>query len=283
MYKWLKSILPTLRPGDKLAKSWVSQQWPELIAAYPFLRLLDPTEQFRLEALALQFLEQKEFHGAHGLVVTDTMALTIAAQACLVVLNIAPERQALAWYDDFVGIVVHPAEMLARREVVDETGVVHYYKEALSGEAMQGGPITLNWQDISNAGQTAVQGMNLVIHEFAHKIDMRSGQADGCPPLPNGFMGAATEKQARQIWQASMQSAYGSFREQAILAERFGQPAPWLDAYGASSPAEFFAVACEAYFVNRDRFTQEFQALMPMFDDFFVRTQKAQNQKGAKR
>ncbi len=271
MYQWLTSIMPSLRLAGKPAKKWVSGQWPELIVAYPFLSLPDPADQLRLQALSLQFLAQKEFHGAHGLVVTDLMALTIASQACIVVLNIAPESQALVWYDDFVGIVVHPAEMLARREVVDETGVVHFYKEALSGEAMQSGPVTLNWADVSNARQAAARGMNLVIHEFAHKLDMRTGFADGCPPLPNGFRGATTEKQGRQIWQAAMQFAYTSFREQAILAERFGQPAPWLDAYAASSPAEFFAVACEAYFVNRERFSHEFPALKPMFDDFFVR------------
>jgi Mlc titration factor MtfA (ptsG expression regulator) len=66
-----------------------------------------------------------------------------------------------------------------------------------------------------------------------------------------------------------MQAAYDAFREQVTIAERFGGQAPWLDAYGATAPAEFFAVACEAYFVNRTRFTEDFAALTLLFDQFF--------------
>ncbi len=271
MYKWFQSIRLPLRSTGENARRLVAGHWRNLIADCPFLAPPEEADQLRLETLSVEFLAQKEFHGAQGLVVTDAMAVAIAAQACLVVLNMGTARQALTWYDDFVGIVVHPGEMLAPREVVDEAGVVHRYKEALAGEAMHRGPITLNWRDVSNAGQTSAQGMNLVVHEFAHKIDMRSGSADGCPPLPNGFMGAVTEKQAHQIWLASMQSAFVSFRERVILADRFGQPPVWLDSYGATSLAEFFAVACEAYFVNRTRFAMEFPALMPIFDAFFLR------------
>ena len=101
----------------------------------------------------------------------------------------------------------------------------------------------------------------MVIHEFIHKIDMRDGQADGCPPLPSGAR--------RRVWIDTMESAYQSFRESVTLAERFSGEAPWLDSYGAQSIAEFFAVACEAYFVNRARFDQDFPALSILFDSFF--------------
>ena len=167
----------------------------------------------------------------------------------------------LGYYDDFKGIVVHPGAMLARRETMDDSGVVHRYSEVLLGEAMDRGPVTLSWQDVAAAGESASQGYNVVVHEFIHKIDMRDGAANGCPPLPS--------RTARETWQAVMKPAYDDFREQVAMAERFGGEPPWLDAYGATSPAEFFAVTCEAYFVNRERFTRDFAALTVLFDRFF--------------
>lgn len=243
--------------------------WLATLGRYPFLAQRPMDQQARLRAMAGLFLTQKEFHGAQGLAITDDMAVAIAAQACLPILNWGTPRQALAWYGDFVGIVVHPDTMLARRERMDESGVVHHYAEPLAGEAMDGGPVTLNWKDVANAGTQSEQGMNLVIHEFAHKIDMRSGQADGCPPLPAGFLGLPGAAAARRHWLGVIRPAFEGFREAVILAERFGQPAPWLDGYAATSQEEFFAVACEAYFVNRSRFGQEFEALATMLDAYF--------------
>ncbi len=231
--------------------------WEATLRAYPFLHERPAAERERLRALCGAFLAHKEFHGAGGLAITDAIAVAIAAQAVLPVLHLG-----LGWYDDFVGIVVHPAEVVARREVTDDAGLVHDYDEVLAGEAMDRGPVMVNWEDVARAGDTAESGYNVVIHEFIHKIDMRDGAADGCPPLPS--------KQARQRWLAVLQPQYEQFREQVIVAERFGGDAPWLDPYGATSIDEFFAVACEAYFVNRARFGAEFPALVALFDGFFV-------------
>jgi hypothetical protein len=232
--------------------------WQHTLAHYPFLAQRPAAEQLQLRALASRFLAQKEFSGAHDLIVTDEMAVAIAAQACLPVLHLG-----LKYYDDFKGIVVHRGAMLARRKIIDHAGVVHHYSEALLGEAMERGPVTLSWQDVAAAGASAGRGHNVVIHEFIHKIDMRDGAADGCPPLPS--------RAARAAWHDVMQSAYDAFCEQVAMAERFGGAPPWLDAYGATSPAEFFAVACEAYFVNRPRFAQDFAALAGLFDQYFKR------------
>ncbi len=243
--------------------------WRDTLDLYPFLAQRPTADLEKLRALSEIFLSQKQFHGTHGLVVTDAMAVAIAAQACVPILHWGLPRQALAWYGDFVGIVVHADTMLAKREVVDAAGVVHRYHEPLAGEAMDGGPVTLNWKDVATAGTQAAHGMNLVIHEFAHKIDMRSGTAGGCPPLPPNFMGTASTSAAQRRWLAVIQPAFDSLREANVLAERFGQPRPWLDAYATTSLAEFFAVACEAYFANRQRFGEEFAALAAMFDDYF--------------
>ena len=195
------------------------------------------------------------------------MALSIAAQAVLPVLHLPGD---LIWYDDFVGIVVVPEEVSTPRVSIDEAGVVHEYDEAIIGEAREHGPVMLSWPHVQEGGLPADGAiLNVVIHEFAHKIDMRDGEVDGCPALPAGFAGFATSHQARQHWQRTMEPAYDAFREQTIVAERFGGEPPWLDGYAASSLAEFFAVACEAYFVHPSRFAREFGTLAPLFDAFF--------------
>jgi MtfA peptidase len=246
---WLRARRPPREIPDAL--------WQATLATYPFLAARPAQEVQQLRALAARFLADKEFHGADGLVITDVIALAIAAQAVLPVLHLG-----LDWYDDFVGIVVHPAEVVAQRSDTDDDGVVHDYEEVLAGEAMHRGPIMLSWQDVAAAGASADAGYNVVIHEFAHKIDMRDGASDGCPPLPT--------RAAREAWRATMEAQYQAFREQVIIAERFSGTAPWLDAYGATGIDEFFAVACEAYFVNRERFATEFAALVPLFDGFFA-------------
>lgn len=249
--------------------------WQATLIDHPFLAELSTEEQAGLRRLCEHFLTRKEFHGAHGLQVSDAMALAVAAQACLPLLHLGPGAEApgdpktLAWYDDFVGIVLHPDLALARRDFTDDDGIVHQWQEELAGEAMPGGPVMLSWPDVAAAGESAAQGYNVVIHEFIHKMDLRDGAADACPPLPPGFLGQQGARAARQAWLAVLTPAWEDFRERVIRAERFGQPKPWLDAYGAQSLDEFLAVACEAYFVNRAEFGQHFPSLLGLFDAFF--------------
>lgn len=259
MFRWLRRLraLPSIPDAA----------WRATLARYPFLSNRTEVERDRLRALTAGFLSEKEFHGAHGFAITDEVALAIAAQAVLPLLHL---KGGLTWYDDFVGVVVHPSEVVARRTTTDMAGVVHEYEEVVAGEAMDRGPVMLSWQDVLASSITSDTGYNVVIHEFAHKIDMRNGVADGCPPLPAGFAGAPTAREAQSAWLGALQSAYEGFREQTIVAERFGGEPPWLDAYGAESISEFFAVACEAYFVNRTRFAEDFPTLLALFDEFFL-------------
>ena len=261
MLTWLQHLLSGTRFAPD-APAIPDALWRATLQQYAFLTVLPAADQQQLRRLASRFLADKQFSGAHDLVVTDGMAVAIAAQACLPVLHFGDAG--LKLYNDFKGIVVHPGAMLARREVTDAAGVVHRYSEVLAGEAMQGGPVTLSWQDVAASGESASRGVNVVIHEFIHKIDMHSaagGEPNGCPPLPS--------RAARARWQTVMQAAYDAFKHRVVMAERFGGEAPWLDAYGATSPAEFFAVAGEAYFVNRSRFEHEFSELTALFDAFF--------------
>ena len=271
MLNWLARLLRRYRADASMIPDTL---WQQTLASYAFLAHLSKADQLQLKRLSSQFLASKEFSGAHNFVVTDSMALAIAAQACLPVLHLG-----ISYYDEFKGIVLHPGPMLARREARDAAGVVHGYSEALSGEAMQGGPVTLSWQDVAASGESAdsmAKGHNVVIHEFVHKLDMHSaagGVANGCPPLPS--------RAAKSHWQATMQTAFAAFKEKLAMAERFGGEPPWLDAYGASAPAEFFAVASEAYFVNREQFEHEFSDLTLLFDSFYLKKVNFQEPKMA--
>jgi Mlc titration factor MtfA (ptsG expression regulator) len=194
--------------------------WHEATAGLSFI----PKSE-KLRQLVLLFLAEKEFAGAQGMEVTDAMRLSIAAQACLPILELG-----LDWYAGFTGIVVYPGDFRVRRAETDEHGVVHEWDDDLAGEAMPGGPVVLSWDATANDPQ-----INVVIHEFAHKLDMLNGAADGLPPLHPGMDRAA--------WTAAFKVAYEGFCD---ALER-GKDT-WLDPYAAEHPSEFFAVISEAFF-----------------------------------
>ena len=263
--------------GRRKAPTIPDALWHNTIAELPFLADLSAAERQRLRALAEAFLAQKEFFGANGQDINDAMGVSIAAQACLIVLHMqpldAPPAQALAVFQDFVTIVIHPGEVLALREWVDDIGVVHQGHEALIGEAAEDGPVTLSWSEIERAGSAAAEGTNVVIHEFVHKLAMQGPRFDGlpgeCPRLPVGFMNSRSAREAIEQWFSVLQPAFESFQDQVALADRFGEAPPWLDGYGATSINEFFPVTCEAYFVNRTRFQRTFPKLIDLYDALF--------------
>ena len=225
--------------------------WQFTLTRFPFLTWRSAAEVAELHDMATLFLADKEFTGTQGLQVDDAMAVAIAAQACLPALKLGP-----GWYDSFKGIVVHADAVLARREFVDEAGVVHAYEEELSGEAMRGGPVMLAWRDVDEAGESADAGYNVVIHEFVHVMDMRDGDADGVPPLP--------DRAARQAWIAVLGAEYDAFCERVDADED-----TMLDPYAAEAPAEFFAVASEAFFVAPRDLCAEHPRLYDLLRGFF--------------
>ena len=225
--------------------------WQLTLARFPFLHQGNAADATRLREMSTLFLAQKEFSGAHGLAVDDAMAVAIAAQACLPIL-----RLGLDWYQGFVGIVVHADAVLAERETTDEDGVVHRYREELTGEAMQGGPVMLSWRDVADAGSSADWGYNVVIHEFAHVLDMRDGVADGVPAL--------ADRAARERWLAIIESEYEGFCARVDAGEE-----TLLDPYGAEAIAEFFAVAAEVFFVAPLDMQAEHPRLHGLLSGFF--------------
>ena len=154
---WRRTVRPPKPIPERL--------WQATLVHYAFLQRLSAGDQARLRRLATHFLAHKEFSGAHGLHITDAMAVAVAAQACLPLLHLGPPdtpEDALGWYDDFVGIVMHPADAVAPRQVMDHAGVVHHYAEVLSGEAMQDGPVMLSWPAVQGEGMGAAS--NVIRH-----------------------------------------------------------------------------------------------------------------------
>src|SRR5690349_21766284 len=169
--------------------------WSEACGALPFLAMYEANELARLRDLVVLFLDAKSIVGAQGHEVTPLQRTIIAIQACVLVLNLD-----LALYDGFETVVVYPGEFVPGWEYEDEYGVVHRQDDALAGEAMPRGPVVLSWPDVAASAHWDAAQMNLVIHEFAHKIDMRDGDANGCPPLPDDA--------SRDAWQRVMRRAY---------------------------------------------------------------------------
>ena len=139
---------------------------------------------------------------------------------------------------------------------MDEFGVVHEYDEQASGEAWEGGPLLISWQDAQMAGE----GYNVVIHEFAHKLDMQNGEVDGIPRLPTDM--------SRAKWKAVLMTAYEDFRALVDEAEAHGEET-LLDPYAAEHPGEFFAVMSEVFFETPDILQEEYPALYAQFSRFY--------------
>lgn len=229
--------------------------WQLTLLRYPFLAQRSAADLAALRRLSSLFLATKEFHGADGFVVTDEIAVAVAAQACLPILHLGLQR-----YDGFVGIVMHESEVVARREVTDEDGIVHAYDEELAGEAMEGGPIMLAWQALASSDDPALVGIdavyNVVIHEFAHVLDMQDGVADGVP-----LLGSPAEREA---WMAVIDPAWERFCKRVDAGEE-----TLIDPYGAEAVEEFFAVATEAFFIAPKEMQREEPELFALLSGFY--------------
>jgi Mlc titration factor MtfA (ptsG expression regulator) len=247
--RWLRPLraLRALRERRVLDRRAIPDDlWKRTLVRYPFLRKRDPADAEALRRLTSLFLDRKEFSTAGGMRLTDAMAVTIAAQAVLPVLHLGLER-----YDGFVGIVIHPDQMVVNREHQDEHGVVHEYEDVILGEAMEGGPLVLSWRDVRNAGRTAALGLNVVIHEFAHVLDLADGVSDGVPLLPREI--------PRTEWLQSLEPAYAEFVQRVEREED-----TVLDPYAASGIDEFFAVASESFFIAAPAMRAEHPGLYRM-------------------
>ncbi|WP_084070682.1 zinc-dependent peptidase [Pandoraea vervacti] len=243
--------------------------WHEVVGALPFLSRRSAADLAKLRTLAAEFLAGKHFSTAHDLVLTDAMCVSVAAQACLPILNLPP-----ALYRGWTGIVLYPGEFLIRKTVQDEAGVVHDVAREASGEAWDGGPVVLSWQDVQASD---VLAYNVVIHEFAHKIDMEDGEADGVPPMLRRLHGDLTSG----TWCEVFDPAYEAFCHHVANVP----DAEWdafastslIDPYATEHESEFFAVCTEAFFVAPEAFLNEYPTLYALFSRYFLQDPAAQH------
>jgi hypothetical protein len=239
--------------------------WERATASWLFMRGLDASESSRLRALCEQFLAGKHLSGTHGLEISPLMRVEIAAQACILVLELGIE-----WYAGWSEVIVYPSQFAPEREVVDEAGVVHVTHEPMAGEAWLGGPVILSYEDVAMTAdeEIRVAGYNVVIHEFAHKLDMRQGEPNGFPPLHEGM--------SAQAWKQAFSEAYDHFRKRVDAAERLPErraeaalDALPIDPYAAESAGEFFAVGSEAFFETPELLAPAYPAVYEQLRLFY--------------
>jgi Mlc titration factor MtfA (ptsG expression regulator) len=265
----LRMLLDHLRPASQVQID--DDLWARTVAALPFLARLDLRQRDRLRELARQFLADKEMAAAGELQLTAQMQVSIAAQACLPVLELG-----LGDYRGWTSIIVYPDEFLVPREVTDEAGVVHEYVDRISGEAWDGGPLLLSWADV----QATDGAYNVVIHEFTHKLDMANGDADGLPPFDRRLHAGLDPSH----WRRTLDDAFERLNAELDLIEAempddvdpdSPQADPFyaglpLDPYAATDPGEFFAVSSEAFFVAPLRLRDAFPDWYALLARFFL-------------
>jgi Mlc titration factor MtfA (ptsG expression regulator) len=226
--------------------------WRQVLDASPLLARLDKQEQHRLRELASLFLQRKVVEGAGGLALDETARALIAAQACLLILNLG-----LDWFDGWSEVIVYPEAFIAPHRERDEAGVVHEGNRGLSGEAWGRGPVILSWADIDPLmRQLHHPGSNVVLHEFAHKLDFLDGAPNGIPPLHAG--------NSQPQWAEDFTRAY------ADLSRHHRHHAAAIDPYATTSPAEFFAVVSEYFFEAPQRLQQPYPAIYDELRRFYL-------------
>ena len=232
----------------------------QVIDVRPLFEGLSVDELTRLRYLAVSFLDEKAITGAAGQEIDDEIRFTIAAQACLPILNLG-----IDYYNGWVEIIVYPDQFMPLREYVDDIGVVHQTRHPLAGESWQGGPLILSWADVNYIDDGA--GVNVVIHEFAHKLDMLNGAPNGYPPLHKGMQ--------REIWAKTFTEGYEDFCRRIDNDED-----TIIDPYASESPAEFFAVLSELFFETPAALKMEYPSIYQQLGLFYRQDPLARRVRG---
>lgn len=244
------SFIENWRDQRIIKRSRISpRQWEKAIQRLPILHRLNAGEKNHLINLSILFLHYKSLEGAHGLEITESMALTIALQACLPILNLG-----IDWYEGWTSVIVYPTQYYSDRTEVDAAGVHHQSRNILSGESWHRGPVVLAWDQTEYAA--IIDGDNLVVHEFAHKLDILNGDTNGFPPLHANM--------DVKKWTDVMSRAFAHFRMQLTHENRLP-----INGYAATSPAEFFAVLCEVFFERGDILQHFYPDVYTEFKTFF--------------
>ena len=226
--------------------------WQEILSGrLPFVHKL-PNEQLeQLQLLIKVFLNDKKFYGCAGQEIDDDIRVTIAAQACLLLLN-----QGRVPYPDLQSVLVYPSTFVATREVANEHGFVSTDHIALLGESWSQGKVILAWDNVEKGVKNLRDGRNVVLHEFAHQLDHESGATNGAPVL--------NTRGAYKSWAHVFSEEFETLQKRADHGSH-----TLLDHYGAKNPAEFFAVATETFFERPREMAAHHQELFQELKEFY--------------
>jgi len=245
----------THRRRKRLARTPFPAAWEEIlhrnVAHYG---MLDEGQKAHLRSLIQVFSAEKNWEGAGGLEMNDEIRVTIAAQACLLLLGLSHN-----YYRNVQSIVVYPSTVIPpeRRPGFFETTTTPVSQEVpIIGQAFQQGPLIIIWDSALHSGRHPRLGHNVVYHEFAHKLDMLDGLADGTPPL--------RDRAEYRDWVSTCSREYLRLRRDAEA----GKPS-FLDAYGAANEAEFFAVATEQFFDRPDQLVNLAPELYRVLQEYY--------------
>jgi Mlc titration factor MtfA (ptsG expression regulator) len=226
--------------------------WEEILARrVPYVGLLPEQLRSQLKQHIQVFLGEKSFIGCDRLVITDEVRVTIAAQACLLIL----ERPA-SYFPKLHQILVYPGAFVVERLRAEPSGILQEQRQALSGESWAQGQVVLSWQDTVEGAAAVDDGRNVAIHEFAHQLDQEKGYANGAPSLPS--------RERHRRWSEVLGQEFARLREAAAF-----QLPSLLSYYGATDPAEFFAVASEVFFEQSQRLALEHPQLHEQLRGFY--------------
>lgn len=235
---------------DRKLQEPFPEPWRRLLKSrVPLYYRLHAELRNKLEQHVQLFLAEKSFYGCDGFEVDDTVRLTIAGHACLLIVG-----RSFSDFDEVSSILVYP-DAYHVREVESDGLVVSESNQIRAGEASSRGQVVLAWAECEEGAVNPDGHHNVILHEFAHQLDYLDGSADGAPPLSG--------EQAGQ-WQQTMTHAYEHLRHTLHHHHK-----PWLDPYGATEPAEFFAVLTEAFFQQPDHLKHEQPQVYDLLCNFY--------------
>jgi Mlc titration factor MtfA (ptsG expression regulator) len=235
----------------RLSSDPIPDAWLGIVDAnVPLARRLSPDERQRLLRLVQLFLAEKHFEGCGGLTVSEEMKVTIAAEACLLLLHLeGPPYPALRT------VLVYPRGFVPKTVRSLQTGEIAEPPAPLIGESWQDGVIVVSWDDVVRGARSPLDGENVVLHEFAHQLDEEDGAGDGAPVLPAS---------ALRTWGRVLSDEYERLRQDAAADRR-----TVLDPYGATNKAEFFAVATETFFEQPVQLERDHPELYAQLKQFY--------------
>jgi MtfA peptidase len=220
---------------ERRRRAWRALPFPEawrhvIAERIPQVRAMPAELRRELEGHVQVFLAEKDFSGCGGLEITDEVRVTIAAQACLLLLN-----RRTAYFPKLRQILVYPGAFLVERVRPEPSGVLQETRQVLSGESWSHGQVVLSWEDTLEGAAIPDDGRNVVLHEFAHQLDQEKGFANGAP-----WIGS---RRGRENWARALGEGFARLQYDVMT-----QTPSLFSAYGATAPAEFFAVITETFF-----------------------------------